>query len=210
MKHPVFQTLVKPEYNVNELIFSQGKDQLHLESIRQARQVPPLRIAGGPAGGWCSMGILSQHHLPQRQGYTSNTNVDMVTFCVQLENPRVHSLFEGLRRQLWALGDCPQLVWAKNKGKEGDGENFSLFIGTFAIHDWLGSNDNNAAVLEALEESKQRKQEIRAQLQEYFQEFSDKCGDAIQNLSHKRIVGPARMDVLPNIDITTFHVPVNE
>lgn len=142
MKHPVFQTPVRPEYNVNELTFSQGKDQLHLESMRQARQIPPLRIAGGPAGGpaggWCSMGILSQHHLPQRQGYTSNTNVDMVTFCAQLGNPRVHSLFEGLRRQLWALGDCPQLVWAKDKVKEGDGENVSLFIGTSAIHHLLG------------------------------------------------------------------------
>ena len=210
IKHPVFETVVKPEYNVNELTFSQGKDQLHLESMRQARQIPPLRIAGGPAGGWCSMGTLSQHHLPQRQGYTSNTNVDMITFCAELETPRVHSLFEGLRRQLWALGDCPQLVWAKDKVKEGDGEIFSLFIGTSTIHGWLGSNDDNEAVLEALEGSKHCKPEIRAQLQEHIQEFSDRCGDAIQNLSHKRIVGPGRMDALPNMDITTFDVPVNE
>ena len=39
--HPVFQAPVKPEYNVNELTFSGNKDQLHLESMRQARQTPP-------------------------------------------------------------------------------------------------------------------------------------------------------------------------
>ncbi|RLL95788.1 hypothetical protein CFD26_104336 [Aspergillus turcosus] len=188
--HPVFQTPVKPEYNVNEFTFSGGKDRLHLESMIQARQTPPQRIAGGPAGGWCPMGIISQHHLPQRQGYSSDSNMEMISFRAQIGNPRVDSLFEGLRRKLWGLGDCPQLFWGKYQEKEGDGDKISLFIG--------------------LEESKYRKQEIRAQIQQSIREFSDGCGDAIQDLSHRGIVGPIRFDVCPNMDITIFDVSENK
>jgi hypothetical protein len=49
--HPVFQTPVKPKYNINKFTFSGGKDRLHLESMRQARQTPPQHITGGPTGG---------------------------------------------------------------------------------------------------------------------------------------------------------------
>jgi hypothetical protein len=131
--HLVFQTPVKPEYNVNEITFSQGKDQLHLESMRQARQTPPQRIAGGPAGVWCPMGIISQHHLPQLLGYGSNPDMDWIYFRAKIKNPRVDSLFEDLRRKFWGMGDCPQLFWGRDKEKEGDSDKTSLFIGTYGF-----------------------------------------------------------------------------
>jgi hypothetical protein len=65
--------------------------------------------------------------------------MEMISFRAQIENPRVNSLFEGLRRKLWGLGDCPQLFWGKDKEKEGDGDKVSLFIGTCGFRrDWLG------------------------------------------------------------------------
>ncbi|KAH8700095.1 hypothetical protein BGW36DRAFT_415267 [Talaromyces proteolyticus] len=160
--HPVFQTPVKPEYNVDEFTLSRGKDRLHLESMIQARQTPPERIAGGPAGSWCPMGIISQHHLPQRQGYSSTADMEMISFRAQIENPQIESLFEGLRRKLWELGDC-------------------------------------------LEGSQQQRQEIRAQLQQPIQEFSNGCGDAIQDISRRGIIGPSRFfGFRPNMEITIF------
>ena len=128
--HPVFSTPVKPEYNVNGLTFSENKDQLHLKSMRQARQTPPQRIASGPAGGWCSMGTLSQHHLPQRQGYPANSDMEWISFRAQLEDSRVAGLFEDLRRKLWRMGDCPHLFWGKDQEKGRGSDCISLFMGT--------------------------------------------------------------------------------
>ncbi|GIJ83202.1 hypothetical protein Asppvi_001721 [Aspergillus pseudoviridinutans] len=72
------------------------------------------------------------------------------------------------------------------------------------------SMNNHTAVLEGLGESKYWKQEIRAQIQQSIQEFSDGCGDAIKDLSHRGIVGPSRLDVRPNMDIIIFDVSENE
>jgi hypothetical protein len=128
--HPVFRAPVKPEYNVNELTFSENKDQLHLESMRHARQTPPQRIAGGPAGGWRPMGTLSQHHLPQRQAYPANSDMEWISFRAQLENSLVAGLFEDLRKKLWRMGDFPHLFWGKHQEKGGDSDRISLFMGT--------------------------------------------------------------------------------
>jgi hypothetical protein len=128
--HPVFRSPVKPEYNVNELTFSEDKDQLHLESMRQARQTPPQRIAGGPAGGWHPMGTLSQHHLPQRQAYPANSDNEWISFRAQFEDSLVAGLFEDLRRKLWRMGDFPHLFWGKDQEKGGNSERISLFMGT--------------------------------------------------------------------------------
>jgi hypothetical protein len=137
--HPVFQTSVKPEYNVNESTFSGGLDQHHVESVRQARENPPERIACGPAGIWCPMGIISQHHLPKRQHYgTGNPEMEIISFRGQIENPRINSLFEGLRKKLWdLLGDCPALFWGRDKEREGDDDKISLFVGMCCFL-WLG------------------------------------------------------------------------
>ncbi|KAJ5285958.1 hypothetical protein N7524_001264 [Penicillium chrysogenum] len=128
--HPVFRTPVKPKYNVDESTFSENRDQLHLESMRQARRTPPQRIAGGPAGSWYPMGTLCQHHLPRRQGYPRNPDMEWISFRAQLEDSRVTGLFEDLRRKLWRIGDCPDLFWGKDQEKEGGSDRISLFMGT--------------------------------------------------------------------------------
>ncbi|CAI7656869.1 unnamed protein product [Penicillium viridicatum] len=190
--HPVFSTPVKPEYNVNELTFSENKDQLHLESMRQARQTPPQRIAGGPAGGWYSMGTLSQHHLPQRQGYPANSDMEWISFRAQLEDSRVAGLFEDLRRKLWRMGDCPHLFWGKDQEKGRGSDRISLFM--------------------ELEASKCQDPETRAQFQQFIKEFSDRCGDAVHEVSYRRIVRPIPifMGLCRDMDITVFHVSENE
>ncbi|KAJ5143568.1 uncharacterized protein N7515_002355 [Penicillium bovifimosum] len=190
--HPVFRTPVKPEYNVNDLTFSENKDQLHMESMRQARQTPPQRIAGGPAGGWCPMGTLSQHHLSQWQGYPTNPDMDWISFRAQLEDSRVAGLFEDLRRKLWRMGDCPHLFWGKEQENRGGSDRISLFI--------------------ELEAAKRQEPETQTQFQQFIEEFSDRCGDAVHDLSHRRIVGPIPifMGLCRDIDITVFHVSENE
>ncbi|KAJ5515190.1 hypothetical protein N7527_006750 [Penicillium freii] len=157
-----FETNHPPEYNVNELTFSENKDQLHLESMRQARQKPPQCIAGGPAGGWYSMGTLSQHHLPQRQGYPANLDMEWISFRAQLEDSRVAGLFEDLRRKLWRMGDCPHLFWGKYQEKGRGSDRILLFM--------------------ELKASKCQDPETRAQFQQFIKEFSDRCGDAVYEL----------------------------
>jgi hypothetical protein len=131
--HPVFRSHVKPQYNLDENTFAQGQDQCHLESMRQARQTPRQRIAGGPAGVWYPMGKISQHHLPQSLGYSSKPTMDWIFFRAQLGHPRVDGRFEDLRRKLWGMGDCPQIFWGKIQESEGDGNLISLFIGMSRI-----------------------------------------------------------------------------
>ncbi|KAI9370339.1 hypothetical protein BJX61DRAFT_515858 [Aspergillus egyptiacus] len=187
--HPVFQAPVTPEYSINKSTFSENKDQLHLESMRQARQKPPQRIAGGPAGGWFPMGTLSQHHLPHRQGYPATPNTEWISFRARMEDARVAGFFEDLRRKLWSMGDCPHIFWGRDQETGGQ---ISLFM--------------------ELEPSKWQDPATRAQFQQFIKEFADSCGDAIHDLSHQRIVGPiqAFMALCREIDITVFHVPENE
>jgi hypothetical protein len=128
--HPIFLTPVKPEYNVDELTFSENKDQVHLESMRQARQTPPRRIACGPAGGWYPMGTLSQHYLPEPEGYLANANIERISFRTQLKDSRIAGLFEALRMKLWRMGDCPHLFWGKDQERGEGSDCISLFIGT--------------------------------------------------------------------------------
>ncbi|KAJ5542579.1 hypothetical protein N7461_008582 [Penicillium sp. DV-2018c] len=190
--HPVFRAPVNPQYNVNELIFSENKDQLHLESMRHARQTPPRRISGGPAGGWFPMGTLSQHHLPQRPCYAVNPDMDLVSFRAQLEDSRVAGLFEDLRRNMWRMGDCPHLFWGKGQERGGGSDRILLFI--------------------EREASKRQDPEAQAQFQLYIKEFLDGCRDDVYDFSCRRIVGPIRtfMGLCRHMDITVFHVSENE
>jgi hypothetical protein len=140
INHPLFQTSVEPKYNVNESTYSGGLDQIHVESVRQARETPPERIACGPAGIWCPMGIISQHHLPKRQQYgTGVPGMEIISFRGQIENPRINSSFERLRKKLWGLlGDCPGMFWGRDKEKEGDVDKISLFVGMCCFRGSLG------------------------------------------------------------------------
>lgn len=212
MNHPVFQMPVRPEYSLNDATFSRGYDQLHLESMRQARQTLPQRIAGGPAGIWYPMGIISQHHLPMMLGYSSDPDMGWISFRAQAENPRVNHLFEDLRRKLWGMGDCPHLFWGKGSEEEGNCDKISLFIGTYDFASILSKDihDSNTAVLEGLEESQHQKPEIRAPLQQYIQQFSDECGDAIQDLFYRGFCGLRPFGVCSDMDITVFDVSENE
>ncbi|KAJ5445269.1 hypothetical protein N7491_001351 [Penicillium cf. griseofulvum] len=40
--------------------------------------------------------------------------------------------------------------------------------------------------------------------------FLDVNGDIVYNMSHRKIVGPWRLDILQNMEITTFDVPAND
>ncbi|KAL5045880.1 hypothetical protein BDW71DRAFT_214829 [Aspergillus fruticulosus] len=204
--HPVFQSHVKREYNLDEQTFSQGQDQCHLESMRQARQTPPQRIAGGPAGTWYPMGKISQHHLPQSLEYSGKPTMDWISFRAQRGHPAVGAggAFEDLRRKLWGMGDCPRIFWGKCQENKGEGEgnliSFSLFI-----------------ALEHSEHSKHQKPEaeaeaeVRAQLQQYIHEFKDACGDAIQDLSHRRTPGLFPFPSVPHsMDMVIFDISPNE
>ncbi|KAL4912953.1 hypothetical protein BDW62DRAFT_214629 [Aspergillus aurantiobrunneus] len=164
-------------------------DQCHLESMRQARQTPRQRIAGGPAGVWYPMGKISQYHLPQSFGYRWKPTMDWISFRAQPGHPRVDGQFKDLRQKLWGMGDCPQIFWGKIQENEGDGNLISLFI--------------------ALEHSEQQKPEIRAQLQQYIHEFEDACGDAIQDLSHRRTSG-LFPSIRRSMDMVIFNVSENE
>ncbi|OQE34694.1 hypothetical protein PENCOP_c016G07734 [Penicillium coprophilum] len=182
--HPVFRTPVNPEYNVNELTFSENKDQLHLESMRQARERPPQRIAGGPAGGWYPMGTLSQHHLPPQRGYPTNPNMEWISFRAQLEDSRIARLFEDLRRKLWRMGDCPHLFWGKHQDDIGGSDRISLFM--------------------ELDVPKGQDPETRVKFQQFIQEFSDECGHA----QVKEYWRPTQLQSSPNIILETItHLP---
>lgn len=138
--HPLFRASVEPEYNVNESTYSRGLDQIHVKSVSQARKTPPERIACGPAGVWCRMGIISQHHLPKRQQYGMGVpGMEIISFRGQIEVPRINSSFESLRKKLWyLLGDCPGMFWGRNKEKAGDFDDISLFVGMCCFCGSLG------------------------------------------------------------------------
>ncbi|KAL4738259.1 hypothetical protein BDV11DRAFT_139264 [Aspergillus similis] len=187
--HPVFRSRVKPEYNLDEHTFARGQDQCHLESMRQARQTPRQRIAGGPAGVWYPMGKISQHHLPQPLGYSWKPTMDWIFFRAQPGHLRVGGRFEDLRRKLWGMGDCPQIFWGKTQGNEGDDNLISWFI--------------------AFEHFEHQKPGVRAQLQQYIHEFEDACGDAIQNLSHRGTPG-LFPSACRSMDMVIFDVSENE
>lgn len=131
--HPLFKGSVEPEYSVNESTYSGVLDLIHVESIRQVREIIPRRIACGPAGIWCPMGIISQHHLPKRQQYGPGIpGIEIISFRGQTDNPRINGSFERLRKKLWdLLGDCPGMCWGKDKDKEGDVDKISLFVGMY-------------------------------------------------------------------------------
>lgn len=232
--HPVSQSHVKREYNLDEQKFSQGQDQCHLQSIRQARQTPPQRIAGGPAGSWYPMGKISQHHLPQSLGYSGKPTMDWISFRAQSGHPAVGAggAFEELRRKLWGMGGCSRIFWGRSQENEGEGEgegegnliSFSLFIGMSC----LGASSTKRryltrfVLLQALEHSEHSKRQrpeaeaeaeakVRTQLQQYIDEFKDACGDAIQGLSHRRTTGLSPFPSVPHfIDIVIFDVSPNE
>jgi hypothetical protein len=131
--HPLFKGSVEPEYSVNESTYSGVLDLIHVQSIGQARETPPRRIACGPAGNWCPMGIISQHHLPKREQYGSGIpGMEIISFRGQTDNPRINSSFERLRKKLWdLLGDCPGMCWGRDKDKEDDVDKISLFVDTY-------------------------------------------------------------------------------
>ncbi|EED17284.1 conserved hypothetical protein [Talaromyces stipitatus ATCC 10500] len=187
--HPIFKTSIKPEYNVNDSTYSGTLDLIHVKSVSQARKNPPERIACGPAGNWCPMGIISQHHLPQPGQYGTGTpGMEIISFRGRADNPRIKSSFERLRQKLWdSLGDCPGMFWGRAKDKEGDFDKISLFV-----------------------ETRNRNREIRKQLQRSIQEFSKECGDNIQDLSTGRSISIDCSRLAPNMDVTFFEVSENE
>lgn len=132
-EHPLFQMPTDPKFNLDELVLSSGQDRLHVESVIEARR--GQRLAGGPAGMWVAMGYLSQHHLPRQLKYDASPNMEMISFRVPIGNSQVESSFEILRKELWDLGDCPDLFWGRDKEME-DGKNDSilLFIGMCSFH----------------------------------------------------------------------------
>lgn len=135
--HDIFKTPVKPKYNASESANQSGSDKFHLESMRQARRTPPERIGLAPAGVWYPMGFLSQHYLPPGQKINlpadSPSNMAMISFFAQTGNKQVATSFAVLRKKLWRLGYCPQLVWGKDQRKKDGQDTFLLFIGRFAF-----------------------------------------------------------------------------
>ncbi|OKL57762.1 hypothetical protein UA08_06886 [Talaromyces atroroseus] len=189
IEHPLFQTPTEPEYNLDEFVLSSGQDRLHVESMIEARRGE--RIAGGPAGTWLEMGLLSQHHLPQRLEYNASPNMEMISFRAPIGDPQVESSFEHLRKELWGLGNCPDLFWGRDKEMED------------------GQSNTNLLFIQ-IEESKYPRPEFQARVQKSFQSFADRCGKALQDISYRSIVSPIRWGVHQNMDITIFDVSKNE
>ncbi|KAJ5710426.1 hypothetical protein N7488_004582 [Penicillium malachiteum] len=116
--HRLFKIPVKPKYAANLSANPYGKDNFHLESMRHARGTPPGRVGLAPAGIWYPMGVLSQHYLPpgRKDDFPANfpvdcpTNMKLISFFAQTGNEQVATSFADLRKKLWKLGDCPQLI----------------------------------------------------------------------------------------------------
>ncbi|KAJ6007413.1 hypothetical protein N7540_011389 [Penicillium herquei] len=202
--HQLFKTPVKPKYTAIESTDPSGKDKFHLESMIQAREAPAQRIAVAPAGVWYPMGVISQHHLPPQPNSRFKANIEMISFFAQTGNERIATSFANLRKRLWQLGDCPQLVWGKNQSNEGGKDNILLFINR------QNSCDANSADIADLKKSKHSEEETEAQIARSVQKFLNENGGNIQNLSRRSIVGPEQLDVLPNMEITTFDVLAND
>lgn len=126
--HQLFKVPVEPRYNAIESTDSNGKDKFHLESILQAQITPAQRIAVVPAGVWYPMGIISQHNLPPQPFSEPKANIEMISFFAKAGNERLSTSFSNLRKRLWQLADCPQLVWGKNQSSKDGEDHISLFI----------------------------------------------------------------------------------
>ncbi|CAI7666183.1 unnamed protein product [Penicillium bialowiezense] len=186
IKHQAFKADVKPIYSAKQDRNESGKDKYHVESMSQARGKE--RIAAGPAGAWYMMTHITQYHLPLEINSSEEDCVQMISFRARCEDIKVQSQFEALRAKLWKLGDCPPLVWGKEKQSARESDKFLLFLGMLAFFDM---------------------HEYEARLQGYLRDFSDGCGGSIQQLSHRGTPGPRRLDSLTNADITKFHVSDN-
>lgn len=126
--HQLFKVPVEPRYNATESTNPDSTDKFHLESIIQAQIPPDQRIAVAPAGVWYPMGTISQHHLPRQPFFTPEPNMEMISFFAEAGNERASTAFSTLRKRLWQLGDCPQLVWGKNQSCKDGEDHISLFI----------------------------------------------------------------------------------
>ncbi|KAL4975517.1 hypothetical protein BDW66DRAFT_151805 [Aspergillus desertorum] len=159
--------------------------------------------------------------------------MDWISFRAQRGHPAVGAggAFEDLRRKLWGMGDCPRIFWGKYQENKGEGEgnliSFSFFIGvsgleTYSTKRWSIHNSTltRFVLLQALEHSEHSKHqkpeaeaeaEVRAQLQQYIHEFKDACGNAIQDLSHRRTPGLFPFPSVPHsMDMVIFDVSPNE
>ncbi|KAJ5114213.1 hypothetical protein N7456_002747 [Penicillium angulare] len=188
--HQLFKTRLKPKFSLNKATDPEGKDMFHLESAKQAGKKPAERIAVAPAGLWCPMGIMSQYRLPRPLTSASEPSLEMISFFAQRWDEKVAISFSGLRKKIWELYDYPQMFWGKNQSKIEGNENILLFINLRTF---------------------QRSEEVRMQLERHMQEFMDESSDTVQNISHRRIVGPSQLRPAHwhAIEITTFDVPVN-
>jgi hypothetical protein len=74
------------------------------------------------------MGIISQHNLPPQPFSEPKANIEMISFFAEAGNERVSTSFSNLRKRLWQLGDCPQLVWGKNQSSKDGEDDILLFI----------------------------------------------------------------------------------
>ncbi|KAJ5896170.1 uncharacterized protein N7473_005569 [Penicillium subrubescens] len=93
-------------------------------------------------------------------GYSSDPDMDWISFRARIENPRVNRLFEDLRRKLWGMGDCPRLFWGKESGEEGNCDKIALFTGTYDFASLVSKDDDsNRAVMEGREGSQHQKSE---------------------------------------------------
>lgn len=135
IKHQAFKADVKPIYSAKQDRNESGKDKYHVESMSQARGKE--RIAAGPAGAWYMMAHITQYHLPLEINSSEEDCVQMISFRARCEDIKVQSQFEALRAKLWKLGDCPPLVWGKEKQSARESDKFLLFLGMLAFFDMV-------------------------------------------------------------------------
>lgn len=102
------------------------------------RQKPPQRITVGPAGVWYPMGVISQYYLPPQPGFSFEANTERISFFTRTGDERMVTSFADLRKKLWELGDCPQLVWGKTQSNEEENDNILLFMGMSPFFPWNG------------------------------------------------------------------------
>lgn len=126
-QHPILNTPVTRQRNVKNTK-RQGHSQgpIHVESVKQAKS--RQRVCPGPAGNWCPMSNVSQHGLPVLGG-SDKRMLEIVMFDLQITDSCAMQLFQGLRIELWKLGDCPLLRWGIDRNNTGCYSSVYLLIG---------------------------------------------------------------------------------
>ncbi|OJJ88121.1 uncharacterized protein ASPGLDRAFT_79778 [Aspergillus glaucus CBS 516.65] len=104
----------------------------------------------------------------------------------------VGKLFQELRVELWKLGNCPILRWGIDRHKIEWCNGVYLFIDNQQFQDY-GSLENT----------------VRERAHQLISLFATVCGNSLQDLSYPTIPYPSNLGSSENLEITTFHVPVN-